>query len=133
MCAIGDSKSSLVYDLRSGSVVSEFGAALDFSFGVSINQGTNQVAIGSEDHGCRIYDLRNLGQVVATISANMNPISSVLYSPDGMHLAVMESADYLTLYDVLSGYELRQTIDVFGMGLVFVVHLHPLKGHHCRE
>ena len=50
-----------------------------------------------------------------TLPAQMGPIRSVHFSPDGKYLATAEPADYVHIYDASTGlYEEQQTIEFFG-------------------
>eukprot|EP00301_Raphidiophrys_heterophryoidea_P013385 c20789_g1_i1.p1 GENE.c20789_g1_i1~~c20789_g1_i1.p1 ORF type:complete len:225 (-),score=20.91 c20789_g1_i1:14-688(-) len=62
----------------------------------------------------RIWDLRRLDNCVRFFCSEMTAVGSLRYDESGNILGVAETADFLHLYDVASGYSQKQVIDVFG-------------------
>jgi WD40 repeat protein len=99
------------------------------------------LATGNQDKTTRIYDVRNLSQSLHVLGANVGAIRSLHYSNDGKWLAmagkgrrekggpitwsrltlhllclmsVIESIDFVHLFDTSTDYEACQVIDFFG-------------------
>jgi WD40 repeat protein len=86
----------------------------DFSFASTWNPDNKTFATGSQDRTCRVWDIRNLSKSVAVLRGNMAAIRAIRYTSDGKFMAMSESADFLHIFDVESGYTGRQEVDFFG-------------------
>lgn len=116
-CVVGDDPQGLLCDIRTNQPFATLVGHLDHLFGVDISHDGVYISTGSQDRTTRIYDMRKLGNPsnsLICLHANVGPVRTVKYSRDGSVLAVGESDDFVTLYDVLSGYRFQQTIDFFG-------------------
>jgi WD40 repeat protein len=119
-CIVGDDSNAKLLDIRAnGKWFADLKGRIDHCFSVSIlSSASLHIATGGQDSGITcLYDLRKYSKPFYKLQAQMSgggPIANLHYSPNSKYLAVMEADDYLTLYDVNSGYKQSQTIDVFG-------------------
>lgn len=86
----------------------------DFSFAAAWHPDGNVVATGNQDLSTRVFDIRRPSRPLAVLKAHIGAVRSLRFSADGCHLAMVEPADYVTIFDVKSGYHTRQDIDLFG-------------------
>ena len=133
-CAVGDDPEGVLLDPRSVSspsstrgtsttvteplasheVVAKLTGHYDFSFAAAWHPDGNIVATGNQDLTTRIFDLRVTQKPLCVLKSHVGAVRSLRFSPDGRTLAVAEPADYVTLYDVGTGYRTCQSIDLFG-------------------
>ncbi|XP_059666602.1 uncharacterized WD repeat-containing protein C2A9.03-like isoform X2 [Cornus florida] len=111
---VGDNKDGLLVDSGTGKTVVPFIGHLDFSFASAWRPDGLTFATGNQDKTCRIWDVRNLSNSVATLKAKLGAIRSIRYTSDGQFLAMAEPADLVHVYDAKNGYEKEQEIDFFG-------------------
>ena len=104
----------LLLDSSSGTKIARLTGHYDYSFAAAWHPDGNIVATGNQDLTTKIFDLRMTSRALCTLRAHIGAVRSLRFSPDGRTLAVAEPADYVTLYDVGSGYSTCQTIDLFG-------------------
>lgn len=66
-----------------------------------------------QDSTARVWDVRMAGAgSVAVLRGRMGAVRSLRFSPSGAHLAVAEPADFVTLFDVASGFQQAQEVTV---------------------
>lgn len=64
-----------------------------------------------QDSTARVWDVRMAGAgSVAVLRGRMGAVRSLRFSPSGAHLAVAEPADFVTLFDVASGFQQAQEV-----------------------
>lgn len=120
-CVVGDDPQGLVCDIRTNQPFATLVGHLDHSFAVDFSCNGVHIATGNQDKTTRIYDMRKLSSSIACLQAHVGPVRNLCYSLDGSVLVAGESDDYVTLYDVSSGYSSAQVVDFFGevSGLAF--------------
>lgn len=114
LCCVGDDPEGLLVDPVSGNTVATLHGHYDFSFAAAWHPDGNVVATGNQDLTTRVYDVRLLSRPLHVLKAHIGAVRSLRFSPNGRTLMVAEPADYITLYDIASGFSTQQTIDVFG-------------------
>lgn len=114
ICTVGDDPEGVLLDAVTGTTIARLRGHYDYSFAAAWHPDGMIVATGNQDLTTRVYDLRMAARPLAVLRARLGAIRSLRFSPDGRTLAVAEPADYVTLYDIASGFERRQTIDFFG-------------------
>ncbi|CAG9465815.1 unnamed protein product [Pedinophyceae sp. YPF-701] len=115
LCVVGDHPVGLLVDLASGGrTVSELHGHIDYSFAASWHPGGHLLATGNQDGTARAWDLRYLGTSAACMRGQLGAIRSVRFSPCGSFLAASEPADFVHIWDLASGLQHEQEIDVFG-------------------
>jgi hypothetical protein len=114
LCCVGDDPEGMLMDPTSGSTVAKLRGHYDFSFAAAWHPDGNVVATGNQDLTTRVYDVRLLSRPLHVLRAHIGAVRSLRFSPNGRSLMVAEPADYVTLYDVASGFTRQQTIDLFG-------------------
>ncbi|TVU05360.1 hypothetical protein EJB05_48519, partial [Eragrostis curvula] len=111
---VGDSTNGLLVDACSGQRLHELRDHLDYSFASAWNPDGQTFATGNQDMTCRVWDVRNLSQSVVTLRGNIGAIRTIRYTSDGKFMAMAESADFVHIFDVASGFRRRQELDFFG-------------------
>lgn len=125
--AVGDALSAVLLDSASGKTVATLGGHTQFSFAVSWHPDGHLFATGSQDHTCRVWDVRMISSaapvplatgaaggvggggggdgspVLAVLYAHLGPIRSVAFSPCGRFLGLAEPRDFVHVYDVAGG------------------------------
>lgn len=86
----------------------------DYSFASAWHPSGLSFATGNQDKTCRIWDIRNLSKSVATLDTRIRAVQTTRYSSDGKFMAFGDSADFVRVFDVGSGYTNEQEIDFFG-------------------
>jgi len=76
---------------------------------VAINVKSKEFAVGYSDHMIRIFDLESL-MLKQVISAHVNSVFTVVYSPDGQYLLSAGRDAHLKVWAVADQYELKQDI-----------------------
>ena len=105
---------SIAYAIRMCVAYAWLQGHLDDCFSVDFSPDGRQVATASQDRFLLVHDLRKIATPLVVLKGQLGPIVSVAYAPSGALLAAAESDDYVNLYDVVSGFSRRQTIDFFG-------------------
>eukprot|EP00899_Mesostigma_viride_P006555 jgi/Mesvir1/15900/Mv02803-RA.1 len=113
-CIVGDDTNALVADSRTGAVVATLRGHLDFSFASAWHPGGHMFATGNQDATCRLWDIRWPGTSLDILRGKIGAIRSLRFSTDGKYLAAAEPVDFVVLYDVASGFQRCQEIDLFG-------------------
>jgi WD40 repeat protein len=100
----------------------------DFSFASAWNPDNQTWTTRNQDKNCRVWDIWNLSKSVAVLHGNMEAIRCIRYTSDGKFMAMSESADFLHIFDVASGYMRRQEVEFFGdvSGISFSPHTENL-------
>jgi len=129
ICAAGDDKDkSLMLDARTGAPSIELHGQRDHAFSCSFSPDGFHLAIGVQDRTCRVFDMRNTGQLFQTLDAIAFPVRSVNYSSCGRFLAVAEECDYVRIYKTADDYASSQLIETVGeiAGVAFQPDSHQL-------
>lgn len=112
---VGDSPEARLLDWSTGKPVAALQGHYDYSFAVAWHPDGRLIATGNQDSSARVWDVRMVGGgSVAVLRARMGAIRSLRFSPSGGYLAMAEPADFVTLFDVASGFQEAQEIDLFG-------------------
>lgn len=114
MAVLGDSSECLVADSQSGKVVGTLHGHLDYSFSSAWHPDGCLLATGNQDMTCRLWDVRNMSQSLEVLKGRMGAIRVLKFTSDGRFLAMAEPADFVHIFDIKSGYEKVQEIDLFG-------------------
>ena len=114
LCAVGDDPNGVLLDPATGATVARLTGHIDYSFAAAWHPDGNIIATGNQDLTTRVFDLRMTSRVLCVLRGHIGAVRSLRFSPDGRSLAVAEPADYVSVYDVGSGYTKCQTIDLFG-------------------
>ncbi|XP_062079120.1 uncharacterized WD repeat-containing protein C2A9.03-like [Humulus lupulus] len=110
----GDKQKCILADSQTGKTVTPLRGHLDFSFASAWHPDGVTFATGNQDKTSRIWDVRNLSKSVEVLKGNIGAIRSIRYTSDGRYMAMAEAADFVHVYDVKSGYEKEQQVDLFG-------------------
>lgn len=113
LCLALDDEIIHIIDRASGKIIQKLEGHVDFPFSTNWNKNGYEIATGSQDHTCRIWDIRK-GECLHILKSNLTCVRNVRYSNDGTMLACGESADYVHIYDCKSNYKREQLIDFFG-------------------
>eukprot|EP01135_Chromosphaera_perkinsii_P004632 Nk52_evm25s292 gene=Nk52_evmTU25s292 len=121
ICVCGDSKDSVVMDMKTGAEIFKLKGHRDYAFACAWSPNGNEVATGNQDKTLRVYDIRfikpnNIDKndgCIAILGAQMGAVRSVRYSRDGKYLAFAEPADFVHIFKTDAGYTECQTIDFF--------------------
>lgn len=112
---VGDSPEARLLDWSTGKPVATLEGHYDYSFAVAWHPDGRLVATGNQDSTARVWDVRMAGAgSVAVLRGRMGAIRSLRFSPSGTHLAMAEPADFVTLFNVASGFRQAQEVDLFG-------------------
>jgi len=114
MAVLGDGLECLVADSQSGKVVGTLHGHLDYSFSSAWHPDGHLLATGNQDMTCRLWDVRNMSQSLEVLKGRMGAIRVLKFTSDGRFLAMAEPADFVHIFDIKSGYEKVQEIDLFG-------------------
>ncbi|CAA0818543.1 Transducin/WD40 repeat-like superfamily protein [Striga hermonthica] len=114
LIVVGDDPEGLLVDSRTGQPIATLRGHSDYSFASAWHPSGTTFATGNQDRTCRIWDIRNLSKSVATVRGQLGAVRSIRYTSDGRFMATAESADFVHIYEVDSGYEKEQEIDFFG-------------------
>ncbi|KAK6785720.1 hypothetical protein RDI58_019175 [Solanum bulbocastanum] len=114
LIVVGDDPGGMLVDSRNGMAFSHLCGHVDYSFASAWHPDGRTFATGNQDKTCRIWDCRNLSKSVTVLKGNLGAIRSISYTSDGRFMAMAESADFVHVFDVKSGYEVEQEIDFFG-------------------
>jgi len=114
MAVLGDSSECFVADSQSGKVVGTLNGHLDYSFSSAWHPDGHILATGNQDMTCRLWDVRNMSQSLEVLRGRMGAIRVLKFTSDGQFLAMAEPADFVHIFDIKSGYEKVQEIDLFG-------------------
>lgn len=114
ICVVGDCTESVILDERVRKQVLTLDGHLDFSFAASWQDSDGYlVATGNQDKSARIYDIRRPDRSLHLLLAHKTAVRSLCFSPCGTFLAVGETADYVSIYNI-HDLSKRQTVDFFG-------------------
>ncbi|KAL7103278.1 hypothetical protein ACP275_08G169900 [Erythranthe tilingii] len=111
---VGDDPDGILMDFRTGMKIATLRGHLDHSFASAWHPNGVTFATGNQDKTCRIWDSRKLSRSVDTLKGEIGAVRSIKYTSDGRFMAMAESADFVRIFDVESGYEKEQQIDFFG-------------------
>lgn len=114
VCTVGDDPVGVLTDMSSGRAVAQLRGHLDYSFAAAWHPSGHLIATGNQDTTARVWDVRHLAQSVAVLKGRIGAVRSLRFSSDGRFLATAEPADFVHLYDVASGFQREQEIDLFG-------------------
>ncbi|KAL9234249.1 hypothetical protein vseg_009137 [Gypsophila vaccaria] len=114
MAVLGDSAECFISDSNTGKVMSTLKGHLDYSFSSAWHPDGRILATGNQDTTCRLWDIRNTSQSLEVLKGRMGAIRALKFTSDGRFLAMAEPADFVHIFDTLSGYEKAQEIDLFG-------------------
>lgn len=116
-CIVGDSNDAVIADLTSGKEVTRLKGHLDYSFACAWSPDGQWLVTGNQDHTSRVYDTRFMHpekDPFMILRSEMAAVRCLQFSSDSKCLAVMEADDFVSIYDVETGFTSRQTIDFFG-------------------
>lgn len=116
-CVVGDSNDAVLADLTSGKQVGHLKGHLDYSFACAWSPDGRWLVTGNQDHTSRVYDTRFMHSdrdPFMILRSEMAAVRCLDFSSDSKCLAIMEADDFVSLYDVETGFTSRQTIDFFG-------------------
>ena len=112
---VGDSKEAWLVDVATGRRIATMEGHLDFSFAAAWHPNGILFATGNQDTTTKVWDARCLGRgSLLTLRGTMGAIRSLRFTSDGRFLAAAEPADFVHVYDVNAGFEVRQSLDHFG-------------------
>ena len=114
LAVLGDSSDCLIADSQSGKEIASLRGHLDYSFSSAWHPDGRVLATGNQDRTCRLWDVRNPSESLAVLEGRIGAIRGLRFSPDGRFLAASEPADFVHVYDSLTGYSRAQEIDLFG-------------------
>ncbi|XP_047328052.1 uncharacterized WD repeat-containing protein C2A9.03 isoform X2 [Impatiens glandulifera] len=114
LAVLGDNSDCLISDSETGKTIANLKGHLDYSFSSAWNPDGRIVATGNQDTTCRLWDVRKLNEAVMVLRGRMGAIRAVKFSLDGRFMAMAEPADFVHVFDVRTGYENVQEIDLFG-------------------
>lgn len=112
MAVASDSNDVEIVDVRTEQTVQSLSGHIGYSFSCDWDGTGNLLATGSEDHTCRIFDIRKAGSL-HVMGSRMAAVRNVCFSPTSDCLVVMEESDFVTFYDVKRDFRYSVTIDFF--------------------
>lgn len=119
---VGDDVKGRLLDRCSNRVICQLVGHQDYSFAAAWNPCNEfELATGNQDLTTRIWDIRSPNKQLKILKGKMGAIRSLRYSSDGAYLLMAEPTDLVHVYDVKSGFQSAQEIDIFGeiSGAVF--------------
>lgn len=111
---VGDDPVTYLTDLNSGKTVAQLVAHKDHSFAAAWHPNGYLLATGNQDTTAVVWDIRYLKAPFVVLKGHLGAVRTIRFSPDGRHMAMAEAADFVHLYDVASGFDYCQEIDLFG-------------------
>ncbi|GAQ83831.1 hypothetical protein KFL_001640060 [Klebsormidium nitens] len=114
VCVVGDDPEGLIADFQTGKPVASLRGHLDFSFATAWHPDGRVFATGNQDTTTRLWDVRNLKESVKVLKGRIGAIRSLRFSGDGRHLAMVEPADFVHVFETGRDYGRCQEIDLFG-------------------
>lgn len=111
----GDDHPILVIDGDSGERISQLRGHGHYSFATAWHPNGRMFATGSQDHTCRVWDVRNMSQSLTVLGAHMGAVRSLRFSSCGRFMVMAEPRDYVHIFDINGGeFDTCQEIDLFG-------------------
>lgn len=114
IAVVGDDVDTYLSDTSSGTTIHRLKGHQDFSFAAAWHPDGHLLATGNQDTTTLVWDTRYLASPLASLYGSMGAIRSTRFDPTGRFLAVAEPADFVHIYDTKSGFQHKQTIDLFG-------------------
>ncbi|GFQ00294.1 uncharacterized WD repeat-containing protein c2a9.03 [Phtheirospermum japonicum] len=111
---VGDDPDGMLLDFRTGKAIATLRGHSDYSFASAWHPSGTSFATGNQDRTCRIWDTRNLSKSVTALKGELGAVRSIRYTSDGRFMGMAESADFVHIFNVESGYDEEQEIDFFG-------------------
>lgn len=99
----------LVVDTASLTIYKHIHASNKSARAITINQKTNEFAVGYSDNSIKIFDLNDF-KIKHTIQGHRNSVFTVRYAPDYQYLLSAGRDAHLKIWDPGNGYALEKSI-----------------------
>ena len=107
---VGDSTGTLrVIDFRNRSIEKEMSLTTENIRSIAVNEGNDEVAIGTSINSVYILDLHSL-KVKKRLSGHSNSVFSLKYSPDNRYILSVGRDAHIRIWDTENDYSLDESI-----------------------
>lgn len=107
-CALGNGEVHIL-DITSLETLKVIQGSTESARCIAISEGNREFAVGFSDNHIRIYNLQNFSEK-KVIAAHKISVFTVQYSPDQRYLISGSRDAHLKIWDVESGYQLKESI-----------------------
>lgn len=107
-CALGNGEIHIL-DITSLETLKVIQGSTESARCIAISEGNREFAVGFSDNHIRIYNLQNFSEK-KVIAAHKISVFTVQYSPDQRYLISGSRDAHLKIWDVESGYQLKESI-----------------------